>query len=151
MQAYRHSQFGKMFIVLLLILEAWMLAVFSFSFINDGLELLWLLISFETVFAILFVLFFQLNVVIDDRHLRIAFGVGLIRKQWSLEDLQGAQPVENSWWYGFGIRLTPHGWLYNIDGLKAVEFQKTDGSTFRVGTDEPETLIAAFAVAKRGT
>lgn len=127
-----------------------MVGVFAFAFITSGTELLPQLISIVVVFGLLISLFFQLTVSIDETYLRIAFGIGLIRKQWRLDDLVDARPVENSWWWGFGIRLSPHGWLYNVDGLRAVEFQKTDGSVFRIGTDEPEKLIEAFQSAKQG-
>jgi len=58
--------------------------------------------------------------------------------------------VRNKWWYGLGIRLTPHGWLYNVSGLDAIEIVRRSGKTFRVGTDEPKALAAALRAA-RGT
>jgi hypothetical protein len=51
-------------------------------------------------------------------------------------------PVRNRWWYGFGIRLTPHGWLYTVRGLDAIEVRLSNGRTFRVGTDDQATLVA---------
>jgi hypothetical protein len=40
-------------------------------------------------------------------------------------------------------------WLWNVSGMGAVELQLKNGSRFRIGTDEPETL--ARAVEAYGT
>jgi len=55
--------------------------------------------------------------------------------------------VRNKWWYGLGIRLTPHGWLYIVSGLDAVEIVRISGKKFRVGTDEPQALVTALTAA----
>lgn len=110
--------------------------------------------TFAILLALLllvFVLFGWLTVVIDQGRLRIAFGIGLIRRSMSLDTIRGFAFVKNPWYYGWGIRLTPHGILYNVSGLKAVELLLDDGRRVRVGTDEPETLLGALAGATRIT
>jgi hypothetical protein len=57
--------------------------------------------------------------------------------------------ARNRWWYGWGIRLTPHGWLYNVWGLDAVEIRRTNGRTLRVGTDDAAPLVEAIRAGKR--
>lgn len=52
--------------------------------------------------------------------------------------------MRNKWWYGWGIRLTPHGWLYNVSGLDAVELHLTGGRKVRLGTAEPAQLSRAI-------
>jgi hypothetical protein len=59
--------------------------------------------------------------------------------------------VRNPWYYGWGVRLTPHGILYNVSGLNAVELLLDDGRRVRVGTDEPDALVRALAGATRMT
>ena len=49
-------------------------------------------------------------------------------------------------YFGFGIRLTQHGWMWNISGLDAVELTYHNGKKFRIGTDEPEALLEALKV-----
>ena len=56
-----------------------------------------------------------------------------------------ARIVRNSWWYGFGIRWFPGGTLWNVWGLDAVEFDLVKGRKLRIGTDEPEQLLAALS------
>ena len=68
----------------------------------------------------------------------------LIRKRFEIAELREAYPVRGKWYYGLGIRLTPHGWLYCVSGLDQVEIVKVSGRKFRVGTDEPAALTAAL-------
>ena len=55
-----------------------------------------------------------------------------------------AQPVTNKWYYGWGIKRTPHGWLFNVSGLQAVEITLRSAKKYRIGTDEPERLADAI-------
>jgi hypothetical protein len=52
--------------------------------------------------------------------------------------------VTNPWWYGWGIRLIPGGWMWNITGNQAVELKLKSGRLLRIGTDEPEALETAI-------
>ena len=45
---------------------------------------------------------------------------------------------------GWGIRLTPYGWLYNVSGLEAVAISLRDGRKFALGTDDPDGLVTAI-------
>jgi hypothetical protein len=55
--------------------------------------------------------------------------------------------VRNRWYYGCGLRLTPHGWLHNISGLDAVELELVDGRRVRVGADDAHELVRAIQSA----
>lgn len=96
-------------------------------------------------------LFSTLTVEVDEERLAFAFGPGVLRKTVPIVEIESAGVVVNPWWYGWGIRLTPEGWLYNVSGLLAVEIRRTDGSRFRLGSDEPDALLAAIeeALARR--
>lgn len=85
-----------------------------------------------------------LTVSVTAERLSLRFGVGLIRRSIPLDRIAAATPVRNSWWYGWGIRLTPHGWLWNVAGLDAVEVRYRDGGAFRIGTDDPAGLARAL-------
>jgi hypothetical protein len=52
--------------------------------------------------------------------------------------------VRTPWYYGWGIRLTPYGWLWNVSGTGGVELRFEDGGRFRVGSDEPDRLADAI-------
>jgi hypothetical protein len=64
-----------------------------------------------------------------------------------VQEIRDARAVRNRWFYGWGIRLTPHGWMFNVSGLDAVELDLPNGRRFRNGTDEPERLLAAIRQA----
>lgn len=90
-----------------------------------------------------------LTVEVDDASVRVSFGVGLIRKSFRLDEIASVRPVRNRWWWGWGIRLIPGGWLYNVSGLDAVELVLKNRKIFRIGTDEPRVL-ADFIQARLG-
>lgn len=96
------------------------------------------------VLAVLAVLFGSLTVEVDREALRIRFGPGPIRRSWPLSRVRGAEPLRCSWWWGWGIHLTPRGWLYNVAGLDAVEVRLEGGRSVLVGTDEPRELARAI-------
>jgi hypothetical protein len=101
-------------------------------------------------FLLVLLLFSSLTVRVDREAVELRFGIGLIRKRFPTGRIVQATPVRNAWWYGWGIHLTPHGWLYNVSGLDAVELLMGDGRTCRIGTDEPQTLADAIRNARRG-
>ena len=37
--------------------------------------------------------------------------IGVIRKRVRLAEIVGCEPIRIRWWYGWGIHLTPYGWL----------------------------------------
>ena len=97
--------------------------------------------------AIVFVcatLFDSLTVRVSHDLVEISFGIGIIRKQFDVGNIRRASVVKNKWYYGWGIRLTPHGWLYNVSGLYAVEILMDNGKQYRIGTDQPNELHNAI-------
>lgn len=87
--------------------------------------------------------FGSLTVAVDEDEIKHWFGPGFWRKTYQMSNVVSAKPVVNKWWWGWGIRLTPHGWLYNVSGLDAVELQLVSGKRIRIGTDEPEDFSDA--------
>ncbi|MEQ9617989.1 MAG: hypothetical protein RIG61_02315 [Deltaproteobacteria bacterium] len=97
-----------------------------------------------------FLLFAVLQVEVDRKNISIRFGVGLIRKQFPIEEIESYEVVRNPWYYGWGIRKTPHGWLYNVSGLSAVEIRMKDGRNYRIGTNDPGGLSRALKQVVHG-
>jgi hypothetical protein len=95
------------------------------------------------------VVYSSLTVVVTDEALEARFGPGLVRRRYQLVDIASSKAVRNHWYYGWGTRFTPHGWLYNVSGLDAVEVEFNTGKTVRIGTDEPEALDGAIQEAAR--
>ena len=101
-----------------------------------------------TFFGLLLVLFYQLRVrVFEDGLITISYGVGLIKINLSPKNVQLIEIVNTPWWYGLGIKVTPKGMLYNIQGLKAVRITyEKNGKPRRttLGTNEPQPLYQAL-------
>jgi hypothetical protein len=98
------------------------------------------LLAVAAILAAVAVLFNSLTVTIDTSTLTWHFGPSISKKRLALADITAVEAVKNPWWYGWGVHLTPHGWLYNISGSEAVEITLASGRTLRIGTDEPVRL-----------
>lgn len=118
----------------------------SFLLVRMGARpVLWALLA--VALLVLFALS-SLTVEVDQERLRFWFGPGWFGRTILLRDIRAWSAVRNPWWYGWGIHLTPRGWLYNVGGLEAVELELADGGRLRVGTDEPEQLCQALTLLK---
>ena len=101
------------------------------------------LIGGGAFFLFLCTLFYKLVVTVTTDEIEIRFGIGLIKKRINVADIVAARPVRNRWWYGWGIRYFPGGYLYNIWGLDAVELQMKKNPRYRIGTSDPVGLTSA--------
>jgi hypothetical protein len=90
-------------------------------------------------------LFFRLESKVFEDRIEIKFGVGIIKKTIEFKEVEEVQKVTNKFWYGWGIRYTPHGWLWNISGYEAVQFQlKGKSKGFRLGCKNHEEMYQAI-------
>lgn len=137
---YRHTQIGWVLLAVLAGLGAFV----HFQLQRGGVPQAWLPLA---ILGLALVLMGTLTVEVGREGVRVAFGVGLIRKTIPLADIAAFQPVRNPWIAGWGIRLIRGGQLWNVSGLDAVELALRDGRFFRIGTDEPEALARALATA----
>ena len=96
------------------------------------------------ILLVCLVLFYRLKITIEDETLCASFGPGIIRKKVRLSDIIGCEPIRIRWWYGWGIHLTPYGWLYNVSGFDAVAITLRDGKKLALGTDDPLGLVDAI-------
>ncbi len=90
---------------------------------------------------LLLVLFSNLTVTGFPTYLEIKYGIGLFRKKFQYQDIQSCSIKKNNWFYGWGVRKIPGGWLYNVSGSMSVQLDMKSGRMYRIGTDEPEKLI----------
>lgn len=138
MDVYQHTQRSKiLFIIIIFVLLFMLFLMYRFGFNWIGAVVFLLMI-------IALYLFNSLVVRVSADKIYIAFGSGLIRKNIQISTITSAEKVRNKWYYGFGIRLIPGGQMYNVAGLDAVELKLTNGRVFRIGTDEPDKLLAVI-------
>ena len=138
MTRYQHTQIGHAIIwsVLAVILIA------SGGLIRASADLATAVVSIILLICLL--LFYKLTITIDDETLCASFGPGIIRKKARLAEIARCEAIRIHWWYGWGIHLTPFGWLYNVSGFDAVAITLRDGRKFALGTDDPHGLITAI-------
>lgn len=110
----------------------------------------WLHVPGMLAFVALMLAFSRLTVEVDDARVSIGFGCGLARRRFAVHTIEATSAVKVPWLAGWGIRLTPQGWLYNAWGRGAVRLSFAGGRRFTIGTNEPETLLAAIELARRG-
>ena len=140
---YRHRQFGTL-VVSILGLAILLLALLLYFVEANPVGIVVLLIL-----LLCLGLFWALTVEVTESDVLLMFGFGLIRKSFPTSSIANARAVRNRWYFGWGIRLLPKGWLYNVSGLDAVEIEMTDGSVHRIGTDQPSELLKAIAEARK--
>jgi len=135
---YRHTQIAKVILATLgLIFVAEVLITVASRFHPALLVVL-------AVIGLVALLFGSLTVSVTTEDVALRFGPGPIGKRFRVADIRGTRVVRNRWFYGWGIRWTPYGWLYNVSGLSAVEITLESGRRYRIGTDEPERLAQAI-------
>ncbi|HEX2969848.1 MAG TPA: hypothetical protein VHO46_12180 [Bacteroidales bacterium] len=97
------------------------------------------------VFLVCILMFSKLTITVNENYVGFSFGMGIFKRRYAADSIKSCIPVKNDLIYGVGIRLIPHGWLYNVSGRYAVElrFKNTD-SVVRIGTDQPDNVAAAI-------
>ncbi len=144
---YRHTQWGVLVLLVGLVFGG--LALFGVARLAAASGALSVFPATVLVVAIaLMAVFSTLTVEVTGTQLRLWFGLRVIQRTFPISEITGAAVVRNSWWYGWGIRLTPHGWLFNVSGFDAVEIAMQSGKRYRIGTDEPHELLNAIEGAR---
>jgi hypothetical protein len=138
MTTYRHTQFGHTIIypMTAIALAAGIILARAVNPWVGGIVALIVLITIA--------IFYKLTIVIEDTYVRAIFGPGFSFRKITLADIAACEPIRIRWWYGWGIHLTPYGWLYNVSGWDAVAITLRNGRRVSLGTDQPNELCAAI-------
>jgi len=141
---YRHTQFGALTIIILLVVGL-LIAPIIWSMIDEGS----LLVAIVTValFLLTLALFYALTVQISDGKLKFYFGMGLISKTYSLNEIKSTKEVKDPWYYLWGIKSIPGGWLYAIAPGDALEIVFKNGKIVHLGTNQSKELKKAIDAA----
>jgi len=96
----------------------------------------------NSVFILIYLLFYGMKTTVNSDWIIISFGMGLICKRIPMEKIESAKPVDNLWYYGLGIRIIPGGMLYSISGFHAVELKfQNSQDVVRIGSKNPTQLM----------
>ena len=138
---YEHTQVGYVIIVAIVV------AMVAVGIILSGTGTNFIAIGVLVVLAVALVSFCSLTVVISEEQLSVQLGPGVIRKRFRLNEIESCQAVRSPWYYGWGIRLTPHGMLFRVSGFHAVHIKLVTGKEYLIGTDAPQELEEAVGQA----
>jgi hypothetical protein len=140
MKSYKHTQIGYLLIIALGAATLLIGRLTIITRFNPGaILLLVLMILFLAIFA-------TLTVEVKEQTINIQFGIGIIRKRFSLKDVQTYRAVKNPWYYAWGIHVIPNGLIFNVSGWEAVELQMKNGTKYRIGTDDVQGLLDAVGI-----
>ncbi|HIM30784.1 MAG TPA: hypothetical protein EYG57_14715 [Planctomycetes bacterium] len=144
MSDYEHTQPGTLLRIVLglFVLALGVTAIIFLSGVSREAGIIFLLVAALLAFVLL--VFHSLTVQVNRNEISLRFGIGIVKKSFSSAEIKTVEQVRNRWFYGWGIKLTPEGWLYSVSGLDAVQIVMQDGRKTRIGTDEPEKLLAAI-------
>ncbi len=142
---YRHTQTAFQSVVLTVGLMLALVTVFVPDLEEEGL--LVPIAVFLVATAAITLLFSRLTVTVGNGEVVTAFGIGWPKHVERLDEIVAVREVRNKWIYGWGIRRLPDGWMYNVWGLQAVELDLASGKSFRIGTDDPEGLLAVLTLS----
>lgn len=139
---YKKSQTGWLIIIITTPIFILLLITYLNQWGNNPIPLIpYLAISGILILVVL--LFYKLTIQIDGRKIEAIYGIGLIKFTIKIDVLNSVSIIGTPWWYGWGIRFTPKGWLYNIHGSKAVRLEyRREGKSKKImlGTPEPDKL-----------
>jgi len=141
---YRHTQWGFLAIPTLLLFAVVIPITASDDETTVAITAL-LIVSTIALLGIV-LLFSRLEVTVSDGRIVTAFGFGRPHREIDLADVTAVRQVRNTWIQGTGIRKISGGWMYNVWGLDAVEVDLSSGNVFRIGTDDPENLLATISL-----
>jgi hypothetical protein len=136
---YKHTQTGYLIIA---IFSLTILAMLGLSIQSGFHQMMWIVL---TILGLVLAIFARQTVIVTNQWLEFYFNFGVFRKRILLDQVTQAKAVRNPWYYGWGIHLTPRGWLYNVSGRNAVEITMINGRHFRIGSDEPDQLAKVIS------
>ena len=139
-QTYHQVQIGYGILSMTLVAET-SLIICCIRFANPMAGIL-----FSLLLVFLSVCFFSLQVTVDETLLHLRFGIGFVRKEISLDQIQSCSRIKNFILTGWGLKRIgrTRGWSYSVSGLEAVELKLKNGQILRVGTHDPEGLFQAL-------
>ena len=136
---YRHKQWGFLFILSYLALAAFLVASGS---ADSGMPTVF--IVFILAMFVVSLMYSRLEVTVTRERVVAAFTYGYPRRVVELEDVTEVRRVRNTWFAGWGSRRISRGRMYNVWGFDAIELELASGRVFRIGTNDPEGLLAAL-------
>ena len=142
---YEKTQTGWMFNIIFVVIIISILMSYLFQLGNHPLSTNGLLVVSGILLLTLFC-FYRLKIKIEHQTIHIIYGIGLIHIRLKPTAISAVRVIKTTFYAGYGIRITPTGMLYNIQGSKAVEitYGNERRKTVKIGSAEAEVLKQAI-------
>ena len=144
-EEYRYTQVGILTILMILLTAAFTAFVFDSGLKStevqdaESLKVTGLVVAGDFFLAL--ASFYSFTIQIADGKLNFWFGFGVGRKSFPIEGIRSIETVKNPWYYLWGIKSIPGGWLYSIaPGGRAIELIFKDNRKINLGTNRPEEI-----------
>lgn len=141
---YKHKEIGW-FVIAMMSLSVFLLIAGYLTIVNFDETILLIIASFLFIITLLF---YKLTVRISQSAIQLIYGVGIIRINLNIDQLESVEVTRTPWYYGLGIRFSPKGMIYNIQSLNAVKINLSKNGkskTLFIGSPHPEAVIRAIA------
>lgn len=149
MTLYTNTQYGKLLIAILSVFGLIPIVLFFIEIDNKPMSY-WAILLIASIFIITLLLFYKLTITITKEKIEAKFGIGLIKRSLNIKDINydTIEKIKTPSYYGIGIRITPHGMLYNVKIGNAIKM-KSNEKTFFVGTDDFEKINSVLLDLKK--
>ena len=149
---YRYTQIGILTILMILLAAAFTALMFA-SGLNsteggDASVLKVTALVVAGLFVLVLASFYSFTIQIANGELNFWFGFGVARKSFPITEILSVEIVKNPWYYLWGIKSIPGGWLYSIaPGGRVLELIFKDNRKIHLGTNRPEEIKRSLAEA----
>jgi hypothetical protein len=141
---YKHTQYGMLMFTVFLFTGI-LIGVVAWAIISEGRVAAAIIMICIYLFGVS--LFYSFTVQVAEGKIKFWFGIGLFRKTYALSEIKSSRQVKNPWYYFWGVKSIPGGWLYAIAPGDALEIVLKNGLIVHVGTDQPKMLRQAVNAA----
>ncbi len=144
--AYRHTQIGWAMIVILGVI----IAILAGAATASGGFASVVVLSVVVLLAVCLVLFISQTVIVDDEHIELRMGPGLIRRRIPVAEVESVDRERLPWWaVAYGIRMSVDGkrQLWRVSGSDTVDLRLSDERRLLITTDEPDALTTVIRSA----
>jgi len=101
------------------------------------------------LFSLILLLFYKLTIQVGKNKLEFIYGIGMIKITKKIDNILSIEELKTPWYWGLGIRMTPKGWLFNIQSRESLCINYMfNGKENRilVGSKDREMLKNSLAV-----
>jgi hypothetical protein len=142
---YHHRQFSRYAVgsfVVVCIVMGFSFFLPAYPNIEAGMVMVFLGLAAFLALVHFFVVF--MTVEVSPQQLSWHFGGGFWRNTIARDDIVSVTRVRLPWWYGLGIKYDRGTWVYLVAPGAGVEVSVKKGEVVRIGTDDPDGLMAAL-------